>query len=378
MPYARKTLTQLRADMASNIQSSLKSGDGLLRYSNLGILGTILAGMLHMVYGFLDWIAKQAVPSTATDEYLEQWAALKRIVKKGANAATCPAVIFLGAPGKPLPGGTLVARADNYLYMTTADGTVGSDGTVSVPIVAVLPSVDDDPTGGGGAGNSPAGTTLTLRTGVDGIQSTGTAGLISGGADIETNDALRARMLQAYQDPPEGGAEPDYIEWALAVPGVTRVWIARNGFGAGTVVVYFMMDLAQAVNGGFPQGTNGVAALENRDNAATGDQLALANAIYPLQPVTALVYGTAPIATPVAFTISGIATAPQTVKDAISSAIAGVFLRNGEPGGTINLLDIESVISSINGTSGAVITVPTGNIVLAAGHLPTVGVITYV
>ena len=55
-----------------------------------------------------------------------------------------------------------------------------------------------------------------------------------------------------------------------------------------------MMDVSEAAHGGFPQGTNGVAGAETRDTAATGDQLAVANYIYPLRPATALVYACAP------------------------------------------------------------------------------------
>ena len=85
-------------------------------------------------------------------------------------------------------------------------------------------------------------------------------------------------------------AEMDYATWAISVPGVTRAWCLRNGYGAGTVVVYIMLDAAQAGHDGFPVGQDGVATDEPRGVPAVGDQLTVANALYPLQPVTALVY----------------------------------------------------------------------------------------
>ncbi|MFC7611718.1 baseplate J/gp47 family protein [Teichococcus aestuarii] len=109
-------------------------------------------------------------------------------------------------------------------------------------------------------------------------------------------------MLDRFRAPPQGGAVADYETWARAVPGVTRAWIAPNGMGAGTVVVYAMLDDAQAGAGGFPQGADGVAAAETRATPATGDQLTIADALYPLRPATALVYVVAP--TPIRSTTS--------------------------------------------------------------------------
>ncbi len=64
---------------------------------------------------------------------------------------------------------------------------------------------------------------MTLDVAIDGIQSTGAAGaLVASGADIEDDDDFRERVLEAYQNPPQGGNRTDYQRWALAVPGVTR------------------------------------------------------------------------------------------------------------------------------------------------------------
>lgn len=67
----------------------------------------------------------------------------------------------------------------------------------------MLPSVLDDSSGGGVAGNADAGASLTLDVAIDGVMSVATAIVkISGGADIESEDAFRSRMLLAYQNTP--------------------------------------------------------------------------------------------------------------------------------------------------------------------------------
>ncbi|MBB5414115.1 baseplate J/gp47 family protein [Paraburkholderia atlantica] len=359
-------MTDLQTQVASDIASSVPGSDPLLRFSNLRITGRVQAGLAHLHYGYIDWISKQAVPYTATDEYLAGWGALKNTYLKEATAAKGSAT-FPGSSGTILAG-TEVVRGDGFIYTTDADATVsGSSVTVSVTATTV-----------GAGGNCDAGTVLTLGTAVTGIQSGGTAATeFTRGADVETQDEFYGRVMSAYQTAPQGGAKSDYVTWALQVAGVTRAWVTPNGFGAGTVVVYVMLDSAESAHNGFPQGTNGVAAADTRAAPATGDQLTVANYIYNLQPVTALVYVCAPTQNTVPFSISGTSSWNAATKTAVSTAIAGVFQSNGSPGGTVNMSDIESAIAAVSGTAGFVITSPTGNITSATGALPVLGTVNY-
>jgi uncharacterized phage protein gp47/JayE len=383
MPFPRPTLQQLQAQAAADISSALPGADPLLRFSNLGILGTVLANMANGHYGFLDWIALQAVPFTATGEYLEGWAALKGVTRGQAVAAT-GTVQFMGVNGTDCPTGTPITRGDGMGYVTTADETV-SGGVVSVPVVCSTP---------GSAGTLVTGQLMTLASAIGAIQSNGVvSAALTPGVDVQTDDSLRSEMLQVYASPPQGGAASDYVTWALQVPGVTRAWWggqngAAAGGPAGTVIVYFMMDVAEAAFGGFPQGTNGVATGETRDTAATGDQLTVANWIHPLQPVTALVYGFAPGNNPVALTIAGTTGWTSAMKTAVEAAIAAVYLQYSTPAGVLDLSYIEAAIGSVAGTAGFVLTVVScpngtvspgsdGNVTASAGYLSTPGTNTW-
>ncbi|MCU4119289.1 baseplate J/gp47 family protein [Variovorax sp. N23] len=372
MPYARPTLSELQSQVANDISSSLPGSDALLRFSNLGITGKAQANLTHLHYGYLDWIAKQAVPYTAEGEFLEAWAALKDVFRKSASVAS--GVVSFPATSGTVPSGTSIIRGDGQAFVSTADATA-SAGTVLVPASAVA-----DPTGQTGAvGNTDVGTAMTLGQAIAGVQSNGTVTTaFTGGADIEDDDSLRSRMLTAYRSPAQGGAVGDYIQWALEVPGVTRAWCNPNGAGAGTVVVYTMWDQAEAVHGGFPQGTDGVATDEPRAAAATGDQLIVADHIFPLRPATALVFSVAPIASPNNFTITGLSGASLATRALVEAAITGVFYLYGTAtGGTVALSLIESAIAAISGTQGFVITTPSGNIATTLGHLPTLGTVSY-
>ena len=146
--------------------------------------------------------------------------------------------------------------------------------------------------------------------------------------------------------------------------------------GVGTVGIYIMCDGNDS--GGFPVGTDGVSQLEEWGAVkATGDQGRVADHIYPLQPIIAIIYVCAPVAAPVNFVISGISTADSEITTAINTAIDEVFFTEGEPGGKILLSSLLLAIGDVAGTSGFILDSPTTNIQLATGQLPLRGTVTY-
>jgi len=338
--------------------------------SNLQITGKVLAQMANLNYGYIDYVSQQAVPFTATEEFLEGWAGLRGVTREIAVAFQGQAsMVGTGQPGKDIPAGTPLVRGDQAAYSTVSDVQVAADGTATVQFVASVP---------GAAGTCDVGTILVLGTSIAGLQSNWTVTeSITPGADLEQDDSLRSRMLQVYQSPPQGGSQSDYETWALQVPGVTRAWVVPNGMGVGTVIVYVMLDITEAAHGGIPQGTNGVAAAEPRGSAAAGDQLAVANHIYLRQPVTALVYVCAPTANVVPFTIRGLAGIGATAQAAVAAAISTVFATKGDLGSTVFITDIETAIAAAAGTEAFGIVAPAADIVNAANAVPVLGAITW-
>ncbi len=380
MPYLRPTLTQLRQQAISDITSGLPGLAPLPQGSVLRILAQVEAGMAHGHYGYQDWIARQAVPFTATDEYLFGWAALKGITLKDASVAA-GAITITGSAGA-VPVAAVLSRDDGVTYTTMAAAAVVGGAPVTVGVACGV---------AGSTGNAAAGTVLTFASpigGIDGAVTISTAA--TGGADQESQDSLRSRMLQAYAAPPHGGNAADYVEWALTVPGVTRAWVAPNGAGAGTVVVYPMFDVTEAGNGGFPVGTDGVASGETRAAPATGDQLAVANAIFPQRPASALVYATSPVKTPVPFTVANLGSNnTAAMQAAITAALQGMFLRQGNVGGTVDpstmaawpAIDASAwyeALGAISGLNQFSVTTPSAPLVPTAGELFVLGTVTFV
>lgn len=375
MPYARPTLTQLRQQIAQDIAAQLIGSDPLLRHSNLNIMGIVQAGLASLHFGYLDYISRQAVPYTASDEFLEAWAGLKGVVRLTPTQAS-GTIKFPGVNGAVVANGTPIVRGDGVEYTSVGNATV-IGGFATVNAIA-----NADPEGKLGArGNCPVGTLMNLGQSVVNVSSAGTVSVaFTGGSDLETDESLRQRMLEVYAAQPEIGTVDDYENWAREVNGVTRAWALTDDRNAPVIDLYVMFDVTESVGGGFPVGNDGTATGESRGGAhATGDQLAVANHIYnvPLQPLLAIVIVRAPIANPINFTLNGISTVSAATKTAIANAIKDVFLRTSTPGAPVFLSEIESAIATVPGTEGFVITAPAGNVAQDRGELPTLGVVTY-
>jgi len=380
MPFKRATLSELRDQNRAFMQSELEAVGQLLRFSNLKVLADMDAGMAHLHYAYLDYIAKQSTPFNATDENLAGWMAMKSVYRKPASAAQSPSAQAKGMAGATLPAGTVLNRSDGYQYTTDTELVIAATGYGTTSVTAVLPDISDDVTGGGASGNADAGTILTLDSNAPGIENQVTLLVAAtGGADIEDEEDFRSRGLLAFQNPPQGGSDADYKSWALAVSGVTRAWVKRRLNGAGTVGVYIMCD--NNSNGGFPVGTDGVSQLEDWGAVkATGDQLAVADYIYPRQTDTAIVFVCSPIQKTINLVIGGLTGADSTTVAAIKAALTDLFFDAAQPDGTgiVYLSDINLAIGSVSGTTGYILNSPSANITFNVGEIPVLGTVSFV
>jgi uncharacterized phage protein gp47/JayE len=383
LPFPRPTLTTLRTQVLQAINAAqITDQNGsvlvaLLQRAVLRVLANATAGMSYEHYGYLDWIAQQSVPFTATGEFLDAWANLKGVFREKATPTQGTAT-FTGTVA--IPNATALTRSDGAAFVTTDTGVV-SGGSVTVTMVASV---------AGSAGNFDTNTQFSLSNPINGVIGTSTASAQTVvGTDTQTDNSLRTEMLAVYAAPPQGGDRQDYIEFALAVPGVTRAWVKPNGMGAGTVVVWVMLDVAEAAFGGFPQGSNGVAANDGRAAAATGDQLTVANSIFNKQPVTALVSVVAPTAAPQNFSITNLGSSNTAANQALmTTALQEMFVQLGNVGGAVNPVDGSqfppiqpndwyAALQAITGLSNFDVPTPSAPITVAAGALPVLGTITF-
>lgn len=349
MPFNRPSLATVIDRIASDIASRLPGTGARLRRAMTTILGRAQAGAVHGLYGHQEWIARQILPDTCDEDVLARHAAIWKVPRKAASAATGP-VVVTGAAGT-VPAGTALLRGDGVEYITAADATLVA-GTATATVTA---------TTAGAIGDAVANTQLSFVAPIAGINATATVDVagIGAGADVEDVEAWRARVLARIQQPPKGGTSSDYVEWALEVAGVTRAWVYPNELGLGKVTVRVVTDGAP---GGLIPDAPTIAAVQAHIDGE--------------RPVTADAIVVAPTDSPLNFTI---ALTPDTVaiRTAVQAELADLVAREAEPGGTILLSHINEAISIAAGETDHVMTVPAANVVEATGAITTMGVITW-
>lgn len=350
MSLNRPSLSTILERMRGDADAHLPGVDPRLRKSVLDVLLRTLAGAVHGMYGYMDFIAAQVIVDTAEAEYLDRWGAIWGITRKAPTAAA-GSVTFTGTDGSVIPAGTTVQRSDGVEYTTDAAGTIAA-GTVSVAVTATV---------AGSGGNADPGTQILLPSPLSGVNGTAAvaAGGLTGGTDAEGDTSLRARLVARIQRPPHGGTAFDYVAWALEVAGVTRAWVLPATPAAGQATVLFAVDNDAA--GPIP---------------SAGQVAAVQAHIDPLAPVTADIIVQAPAAATINFTI---ATVPNTaaVQAAIQAELADLILRRGEPGGTVYISHIREAISRSSGEENHSLVAPAADVVIPATGLGVMGAITW-
>lgn len=352
--FSRPPLTDLITRNEADINTRLAGADSRIRRSVLSVLARMNAGNTHTVYGYLDWIAKQVFPDSAEAENLERWAAIFGITRKPATKAT-GSVTLTGVNGSAINVGTVFMRGDGAEFETTAAAAIAS-GTATVPVQARE---------AGDTGNTTDATAMSFISPISGIQASLTSGELAGGTDTESDDSLRVRLLARLRKPPQGGSQTDYEQWALEVPGVTRVFVSPQEAGIGTVTVRFMMD--ETYDDGIP---------------ASGDVDIVQAYLETKRPVTAEVFAVAPTAVALDFTIqlkksNGTTETSPAIQNAVAAELADMIVRDAIPGGKILISHIREAISVAAGEHDHIVTVPAADVTHAAGEIAVMGAITW-
>lgn len=246
MPWTTPNLRQVREMVRDDITSSL-TGAAVVGNTVLRVMADAQAGLARLILKYLDWLALQLMPDTAEKEWLDRHGQIWLVNADGSLGRKNPTfasgtVAFTGTPGIVVPEGTELVAPTGELYETLEFITLG-DAATEVAVKALNP---------GESSNQPAGSLLAPTTPMSGVSSDVVVVDLRGGTEIETDDQLRARVLDRIRQPPMGGDANDYVQWAMRIPSVTRAWCAPREMGMGTVTLRFMCDALRADNDGFP------------------------------------------------------------------------------------------------------------------------------
>jgi uncharacterized phage protein gp47/JayE len=249
MPWQTPNLREVRVIVRDQVRASLPGADASIANSILRVLSDGSAALCHLTLQYIDWLARQLLPDTAEAEWLDRHGLMWLTNADGTTGrklATLAAgeVSLSGQTWVAVPIGARLRNQQGVEYETTTNIFLAPGGAQTPVAARAL-----DP---GVAGNMQPGERMTLARPIAGVDADGSVISMDGGVDDETDDELRDRVLLRIRQPPMGGADIDYVHWALAVPGVTRAWPYPLEMGMGTVTVRFMMDSLRADRDGFP------------------------------------------------------------------------------------------------------------------------------
>lgn len=350
MPQPRSTPQQIRARLATEMETVISGSDPRSLRSVEGAIVRAIAMTSHELQGRIEYVFLQRFPDTAEAEYLERHGALCRpIVTRRPALAAAGSISFTGAPGAAIPAGSELRRADDARFVTLEDTTIAGDGTAIGNVTAST---------AGAAGNTPTATKLTLVSPVGGVhsQATITAPGLAGGDDVELDESLRARIIERMQEDADGGNDADWRAWVQEVTGKTRVWVYPRHMGPGTVGVAFVMP-----DGSIPDEPT-IDAVEVH--------------LLVQRPVTAHLYLFVPAVTEIDLTIE---VSPDTtaVRAAVEAEARDFFIREAEPGGTLPRSRLSDAISSATGQYSHKFGGVPEEISTDAGHIARLGTITW-
>ena len=233
MTYSRENLQDLSRRLESELP--IESSSTHLRRNLYTPFSRTLAAAVYGLHDHLDWRTKQMFPQTCDDDVLENIHAdlwLQGDTRNPAVAAQGTAVVR-GLKLSTIPAGTSFNRNDGMIFTVMHGVTISESGSATVRLIAQTPGKD---------GNTNVGSSLYLANPISGVEKTAVVVAISGGAELETLDELRQRIIDSRKQGGAVGRTSDWVRWAKEVSGVTRAWAAPKLSGVGTVTVYFLRD----------------------------------------------------------------------------------------------------------------------------------------
>ncbi|WCK53830.1 baseplate J/gp47 family protein [Aneurinibacillus sp. Ricciae_BoGa-3] len=287
-----------------------------------------------------------------TDSYLDRRVMERGLTRKIGTQASGSLTLSRSTPAPfdiLVPAGTVFSTVDRTVSVETSQDVTMVNGQQSVTVNVTASDI-------GAAGNLVTNTSL-IQSGVAimGVESIVVASPgLSGGANTETDDELRARYIEDIQHPENGGSISDYIRWAKQVSGVESANCIELARGPGTTDVVILSA------NGLPS-SDLITSVQNYVNTK--------------KPTCADVLVRGPQAVVVDITLTywtdSVSPLEQTITDAIQKYITSVGV-----GGTVRVSQIYNIVMDIPEIKDMTLTAPTQNLVLTQDQIAELGHIT--
>jgi hypothetical protein len=209
------TTKQITDQNIANFEAQLGQTVPLNPKAFLRVLSAMEATLSTSLYKFAIDRIKQVLATTATGQGLDDLGAEYGVPRKVAVAT----VLTITLPGT---NGTIISATNDFVgdsngirYSVDASATV-TGGIATISVTAQQTGV---------IGNLSNGETLTIGSQVAGAETIATVtATTTTGAEEETDDNYRIRILDVIRAPGGGGNAADYRNWSQEVAGVARAY----------------------------------------------------------------------------------------------------------------------------------------------------------
>lgn len=227
MSLTTPSTQDINDNIIAQLEASLGQTIPIAPKAFLRVLAKVLAAVFIILYKYAGFTFLQIFVSTASGSDTEvngvivnpltEWG---RLVGVGdptpAIAAELVVAISVESQVGTLPAGSQLVGVNNgIIYLTLAD----------VLLDAAQVSADVLATTAGTAGNLIGFDIMTFANPLPNVARDATVvAQNTAGADGETTEAYRQRILDRFQKPPQGGAYADYQLWAVEVPDIINAY----------------------------------------------------------------------------------------------------------------------------------------------------------
>ena len=310
------------------------------------------AAQIESLYLYSDWALAQSFPQTAQGEYLDLHGAMRGVARKAAEKASGTVRFSVNearADAVDIPAGTVLMTTGLTRFVTKAGAAIAA-GSLSADVPAEAERA-------GASGNAAAGTVTLMAAIPPGVSACTNPEAFTGGADAETDEDYRARVLASFSYLPNGANSAFYETRALSHAGVAAAAVTPRVGGIGTVGVTI------ASNSGVPD----AALLEEvRADLAAAREIAVDVTVSAPSTVTVALRATLKPAAGVSF---------EAAKAAAEAAVRGYFTgaRLGKP---VYRAVLGELIYGTGLVENYTIKAPAADVKLARTQLPVLGTLT--
>lgn len=268
MSLTTPTTAEINANIISQLETTLNQSIPLLPKSFMRVLAKALAAVFILLYKYGGFIFLQMFVQTASNQDtdvngttvnpLKFWGRLIGVgdPTPATNAELLIDITVTNQTGS-LSSGTQLVNADNGVTYITIGSVLLNAATVQAIIRAV-----SDQAGGGGAGvigNLGPADIVTFANPLPNVdRSAVVVSQTVTGANGESTEAYRQRVIDRFQKRPQGGAYADYELWGEEAAGIINVYPYTGD--PGEVDVYSEATVASS---GSPDGIPTAAQLQS-------------------------------------------------------------------------------------------------------------------